>query len=572
MRYFIIAFLLFIYLIDFYTKDSFSFVLKNFSISEDFKTFKKFDYNEYKNKQVKQFIAEITLDKQKLANKVYYLNILCDLDSLVYTNAPYKLNGNEITIKLDKNIDQKLYFKYIYKKPKLGEFKFNIMREYEYKYIFPYEGILYGVAYGIIFSAFLYYLIIYFSTRRKYFLYYSLMQFFVLLSLIGFTYFSFKPYPSVFGQSLVDMFETLGFLFTFLFAKEILDTKRQSMDLNFIFNIFIILNILDIFAIFIFKVSILYKYMPFFIPFLLTSIAGIIMYKKRNNYALIYTIGWFVLAISVYLCERFLSPILAIYMIHMTAPLESLIFSFALAFMLRDLVKKQNEQEKILIHKSKLASIGEMINNIAHQWRQPLAHLGYINMNLEISSANNEFEKEYFVKKIKESNTQIKFMSKTIDDFRDFYKIEKHSQEFLISNACNLAINIINPSLKKRKITLNLDIKKDSKIKGYENEYAQVILNFLSNCVDVFEIKDIKEPKIDITIDIIDNKSITMVCDNAGGINKNNLQKVFEPYFTTKKRGTGIGLYMSKIIIQSHFFGKIDVSNNKKGACFKIII
>ena len=230
MRYFIIAFLLFIYLIDFYTKDSFSFVLKNFSISEDFKTFKKFDYNEYKNKQVKQFIAEITLDKQKLANKVYYLNILCDLDSLVYTNAPYKLNGNEITIKLDKNIDQKLYFKYIYKKPKLGEFKFNIMREYEYKYIFPYEGILYGVAYGIIFSAFLYYLIIYFSTRRKYFLYYSLMQFFVLLSLIGFTYFSFKPYPSVFGQSLVDMFETLGFLFTFLFAK-VLKLPPQALPL-----------------------------------------------------------------------------------------------------------------------------------------------------------------------------------------------------------------------------------------------------------------------------------------------------------------------------------------------------
>ena len=128
-----------------------------------------------------------------------------------------------------------------------------------------------------------------------------------------------------------------------------------------------------------------------------------------------------------------MAPISNIYIIHIGAPLESLIFSFALGYMLKILVKEKNEKEKLLIHKSKLASMGEMINNIAHQWRQPLTHLGFINMNLQLAFEDNPINKKYLNEKIEESNSQLDFMSKTIDNFMDFYKLNKEKELFYIS-------------------------------------------------------------------------------------------------------------------------------------------
>lgn len=544
--------------------------INSFLISNEGGSYKQTTYEEYKTNKLKNFKIKIGIDKKTLKNKSYYLTIIDKGDYLKYTNAKYEIYDHMKVIRLDKFIEKNLYFEYSYKTAQRIAFRFNVISDFEYKYILPFEGILYGLAYGIIFSAFLYYLIIYFSTKRIYFLYYSTMQLFVLLALIGFVYFSFKPYPNELGQTIVDIFETSGFIFTILFAKEVLNTKKVMPYMNYILNFFLFINILDIFAIFIFKQSILYEYMPFYLSFLLPFIAGIISIIKGNKISVFYTLGWFMVFLVVYLYEKDMIPLSGIYTIHFTLPLESLIFSFALTITLRKLVKEQNEKEKLLIHKSKLASMGEMIDNIAHQWRQPLMHLGYINMNLEMSSQSDKFEKEYFIKKIKESNTQIKFMSKTIDDFSDFYKIEKEKQEFLISNACKLAINIINPTLIKKNINLNLTIKKDSSIKGYENEYAQVILNFVTNSIEIFETRKIENPIINILIETIHNKSITKVYDNGKGIKNNSLEEIFNAYVSTKKKGSGIGLYMSRVIIQSHFDGNIYASNNKEGACFTI--
>lgn len=574
MRFLLFTFVFAIVLIESYMNFEYVFDkrINSVLISENFKDYKILDHDKYIYKKVKQFSIKFEINKDTLVDNTYYMSIVSDIDALTYSSVPYKQQQDIIIVKLHKDMNKDIYFNYKYDSYKRGEFRINIINEFEHDYILPFEGILYGIAYGIIFCAFLYYLLIYFSTLKKYFLYYSFMQLFVLLSLIGFVYFSFKPYPVVFGQALVDIFETLGYLFTILFVKEVLNTKKNMLFINRILNILIVLNILDLAAITIFKYSVLYEYLPFYLTFFIAACAGYLATTKGNKYARFYTIGWLMMAVLVYISERSFSPVSEIYLIHVAAPLESLIFSFALAYMLKDLVRKQNEKEKLLIHKSKLASMGEMIDNIAHQWRQPLTHLGYINMNLEISSLQNEFEKEYFIKKIKESNTQIKFMSKTIDDFRDFYKVDKTKEVFLISNACLLAVNIINPTLTKKNIILNFDIKNDSKIKGYENEFSQVILNFLTNSIDMFAVKKIKNPTVNISIDCIQNKTITEVSDNAKGIKEIYLKEVFKPYFTTKKRGSGIGLYMSQVIIQSHFEGNISVKNTEKGACFTIII
>ena len=540
-------------------------------IAEDHTNFKEAFYEEYKNKQLKEFTIKFKIDLEKVQNKTNYLTIISDKSSLVFANIKYEIINDIIVVKLDKNQNNELLFKYIYDHPKRVEFRWNSISDFEYTYLLKYEGILYGVSYGIIFCAFLYYIIIYFSTKMRCFLYYSLMQFFVLLSLIGFVYFSYQSYPLSIPQAIVDICETLSFLFTLLFAQSILNTKEKMPFIHKFINLFIFLNITDIFAIFIYKYSILYEYIPFYIGFMIPLFAGFVAIKQGDKNAIVYTIGWIVVSIFIYVAEDWqITPISGIYVIHIGAPLESLIFSFALGFMLKKLANEKNEKEKLLIHQSKLASMGEMINNIANQWRQPLTHLGFINMNLQLAFEDEPLDKKYLKEKIEESNAQLDFMSKTIDNFRDFYKPNKQKEIFYISVAVKKALEIMEPIFESNKIEFEFNLIKDKQINAYENEYSQVILNILTNAKDVLISRQIQNPKIIISINEKNNSIITTILDNAGGIENGYINHIFDPYFTTKQKGSGIGLYMSKMIIESHFKGKIKVFNKDKGASFSI--
>lgn len=559
----------FLFFFSFLYADKFD-VIESVKISEDLNSFKNASYLEYKDKKVKQFAIKVKLKKKNYLDKNYYLTVISDYDNMTYTNTIYKNYNHMMLIKLDKTAPDVLYFEYEYDTPKRPGFRVKVISQSEYENLLPYEGIIYGVAYGIIFCAFLYYFIIYFSIREKYFLYYSIMQLFVLLSLIGFMIVSFKPYPTTFAQTLIDILENLSFIFTLLFAKEILNAKNKLSFSSSLINFFLWINTIDIGIILLINYSLLYEYMPFYISFLIPSLLGLLSIINGNKNAIIYTIGWSFMASFVYMAEKDLIPFSGIYTIHFAAPMESLIFTLALAFALRRIVKEKNEKEKLLIHKEKLASMGEMINNIAHQWRQPLTHLSFINMNLQMASYDEKLSKEYLDEKIEESNKQLEFMSSTIDSFRDFYKPQKEKENFYLSKAIKQAVDIMAVLLEKENIELEIDIRKDKKIYAYENEYSQVVLNLITNAKDVLAQRQIEDGKIKITIDSYFDKSFTTVCDNAGGIKKADLNKIFEPYFTTKDSGSGIGLYMSKTIINSHFKGKLRVENKKEGACFTI--
>ncbi|WP_419774601.1 sensor histidine kinase [Halarcobacter sp.] len=559
----------FLFFFSFLYADKFD-VIESVKISEDLNSFKNASYLEYKDKKVKQFAIKVKLKKKNYLGKNYYLTVISDYENMTHTNTIYKNYNHMMLIKLDKTASDILYFEYEYDTPKRPGFRVKVISKSEYENLLPYEGIIYGVAYGIIFCAFLYYFIIYFSIREKYFLYYSIMQLFVLLSLIGFMIVSFKPYPTTFAQTLIDILENLSFIFTLLFAKEILNAKNKLSFSSSLINFFLWINTIDIGIILLINYSLLYEYMPFYISFLIPSLLGLLSIINGNKNAIIYTIGWSFMASFVYMAEKDLIPFSGIYTIHFAAPMESLIFTLALAFTLRRIVKEKNEKEKLLIHKEKLASMGEMINNIAHQWRQPLTHLSFINMNLQMASYDEKLSKEYLDEKIEESNKQLEFMSSTIDSFRDFYKPQKEKENFYLSKAVKQAVDIMAVLLEKENIELELDIRKDKKIYAYENEYSQVLLNLITNAKDVLVQRQIEGAKIKITIDSYFDKSFTTVCDNAGGIKKDDLNKIFEPYFTTKDSGSGIGLYMSKTIINSHFKGKLRVENKKEGACFTI--
>ncbi len=229
-------------------------------------------------------------------------------------------------------------------------------------------------------------------------------------------------------------------------------------------------------------------------------------------------------------------------------------------------------QEQILIQQSKLAAMGEMIGNIAHQWRQPLAQISAIHMNMKVTYDFDKFDEAYLNEKIKEANKLTAYMSQTINDFQNFFKPQGDKEIFSIEKACRDAYHIIESSLKYHNIEIDFNVKQDTNILGYKNEFSQVILNILSNAKDIIIERKIENPKIDVEIKEGDNYSIIKISDNAGGIKEDVLDKIFDPYFTTrhKTQGTGIGLYMAKNIIERSMSGFINVKNIDNGALFTI--
>ena len=237
-------------------------------------------------------------------------------------------------------------------------------------------------------------------------------------------------------------------------------------------------------------------------------------------------------------------------------------------------IQEAKQKDKKILEQAKLARIGSMISMIAHQWRQPLSQLSGILMELETATRFKKVDENHIYNAIEKSDKMIEFMSNTIDDFRNFYKPDKIKEEFLVSLACSKAINIIDATLKNFGIELNVDVINDKKVYGYPTEFAQVILNLLSNAKDVLVEKEIKNPRIDIRIDSKGVLSTITIKDNAGGIHEKNQELIFDPYYSTKdsSKGTGLGLYISKLIIERNMGGELSVHNDEEGAVFKIVI
>lgn len=239
--------------------------------------------------------------------------------------------------------------------------------------------------------------------------------------------------------------------------------------------------------------------------------------------------------------------------------------------MVNEAVEDIRKKDQLIIHQSRLAAMGEMIGNIAHQWRQPLNSLSLLIQNIKDAYDYNELSKEFMEKMEKQALKLIEHMSHTIDDFRNFFKPDKQKVKFSIKESINRVLDIVSATFDNHRISIYFDIKEDIFIEGYPNEFGQVILNLLTNAKDLFIEKKIKNPYVKINV-YKENKSVIIeVLDNGGGFTDTVLKNLFQPYFTTKEHGTGIGLYMSKYIIEKNMNGKMKAFNRDEGACFQII-
>ncbi|MFA7403473.1 MAG: cache domain-containing protein [Pelobacteraceae bacterium] len=232
-------------------------------------------------------------------------------------------------------------------------------------------------------------------------------------------------------------------------------------------------------------------------------------------------------------------------------------------------VKELRQKDQTLIQQSRLAAMGEMINNIAHQWRQPLNLISLIVQGLPECENLSQEELDREVERIMDV---ILHMSQTIDDFRYFFRLDKEKILFAANNSVAKAVEFISPSLHSKGINIFITEQSEVSVFGYSNEYAQVLLNILSNAKDVLVERGIAEPRIDVRIFRSDENSVVTITDNGGGIGVEIMPKIFDPYFTTKEKtqGTGIGLYMSKIIIEQNMGGSLSVQNVEGGVAFRI--
>lgn len=235
-------------------------------------------------------------------------------------------------------------------------------------------------------------------------------------------------------------------------------------------------------------------------------------------------------------------------------------------------VEALRAREQMLMQQSRLAAIGEMIGNIAHQWRQPLNTLGLYLQGLTVAWEMGDFQREEADQTISKAMDVIFHMSQTIDDFRYFFKPDKEKISFNIHEVVTKTVSLIDGSYKDRHIALEVIAEAEPSLVGYPNEYSQVLLNILSNARDALIERKVAEPQVAVRLFVEGDRTVVTIADNAGGIPENIMHRIFDPYFTTKDpdRGTGVGLFISKTIIEKNMGGRLTACNCGDGAKFRI--
>jgi len=239
-----------------------------------------------------------------------------------------------------------------------------------------------------------------------------------------------------------------------------------------------------------------------------------------------------------------------------------------------ELARQMREKDSFLFQQARLAAMGEMIGNIAHQWRQPLNELGITVYQMKKYFLADKDEDE-FLESYNHSKDVIKKMSSTIDDFRNFFNPNKDAKNFFVKNAIDEMLRLMQGTLQRHNIHVEVECEKSVSIHGYLNEFTQVMLNLINNSKDAYNQREIKNREIKINVNKDDKENVLIIySDNAKGIDKDIIEKIFDPYFTTKhsSQGTGLGLYLSEMIVKKSMNGSIKVYNNKDGATFEIAI
>ena len=452
-------------------------------------------------------------------------------------------------------------------------------------------NMLQGFFFGMMFILFLYNVLLYFIVGYRAYLYYAL--YILSFSVYFFTLFGFL-YRYVSNSSmlwsLMVFLAVAGFTISSLFfVKTIFNFKNKLPKINTLLNyIAVLLALIQILLIgSIFYGSFLETEM-FFNTFLLFASVFIVLtllsiytlvYRNRDILINIYAIMWTTIALFSLLLPAYYSRLLPYdtpvdYLFQITMILDVLFFSIVLALRVKILRQERAEKEKLLIEQNKLASMGEMISSIAHQWRQPLSEINGIVLNMDIDYHKERLDKKRFNNYLDDLEKTTAYLSTTMNDFMNFFSSDKNLEIFG-------TVELMQDCLKLTKISIGDEIlieyveEHNMLIQGYKSELIQVLLIAMHNASDACRINRVKNPKIILTTAPLDGEAVVIrIEDNGGGMSNEVAKKIFDPYFTTKHefKGTGLGLYILKMIVEQSMHGSVRIFNGDAGVVCEIVI
>lgn len=416
----------------------------------------------------------------------------------------------------------------------------------------------YGISFGILLMSIVYTLVKYIYEKELYYLSYSLMQVFSLFYIL--------IYSKLFNISILfeDLFLLLAscfaIVFAFSYSKGKLFPTIQSKKELFIYSFLLVI----VFATALYH-YVLFEYLPYTIIYTLFFISLIFNIEEEINSKLVYVVGWTIICLVLYFTnfKTLYSQMGYLDLVLIAFGIEALLFTLSLAYNYKNIQDEKKDFKNMLLQQSRVAKAGEMIGNITHQFRQPLNNISYIFMNINKTFTKNKLDEVYLNKKTKQVMSQLDYMSKTIDDFRDFYEPSKTKENFLVQEALGQAITILSSKLKQKNIDLQIIYKDNELIQvyGIKNELSQIVLNLIANCIDA--LNDTQEPCIKIVISSSSAEVKIDVIDNGKGIK--DCKQAFKAYFSTKKDGFGIGLTLVKTLVEDSFNGKISLKSSKEG-------
>ena len=501
---------------------------------------------------------------------ILYGDMDFDISSFSSEQKPYKfMQGEDKIFRFfyDENRDaETYYFRLIPREEPCPDVYLLIQEADEFHAWttdYLYYLLIFGIMLGLILMTAFYNAILYFYKREKSFLYYALMQVSMVSLLLYLT--GLLEHSSKSDEVWFDMLGLIIMLFATLFTGSFFNTAKHLVNWDKVLKMLLFLIASDMLYLILTQTSLIYKFNLYSLFGLVYILIGYLRYKEGFKPAKFFLMGWSVLFFAVFLSED-TSNYDDIDFLLIGSTIEAIFLAIGLVYSIRLTDEEKEAQKEMLVHQSKLASMGEMIGNIAHQWRQPLTYLSYNFMTLQEAEKQNLLESKFLHKKLDEATVQLEFMSQTIDDFKDFYAPKKEKEFFTFYKATNEVLELMKHMFQEHKIEIVLEVREEREIENYKNEYKQVVLNLLSNAKDALLKNEIKNPKITI---VIDAKTIT-VSDNAGGIDSKIVNRIFEPYFSTKEGGFGIGLYMSKMIIEKNMGGTLKVKNSLTGAVFRL--
>jgi len=507
-------------------------------------------------------------------------------DGVISKNHHRKFNTNHMIFPLILKQNEQLEVLFRVQNYNKRNINFTLVtQEYLLDYYQTYstiEGIFFGGLLIMIFYNFFLYLLLKFRA----YLYYVLYTSGFLIYFVGFFGFSqryFSDYTWIFYIS-----SGMIYIFMTLFIQSILDFKKQLPTINKILNIFIgyfilgtICNIIALELKNFFYAQILFNLFFILIPIFITIVISstyYMAYYKDDIIAKFYSFIWTMVAFIGFLLPLAYLNIIDInipfdYIFQFLILLEVVSFSFILSYKIRLIEREKKEQEQILVQQNKLASMGEMISVIAHQWRQPLSEINGVILSMDVDYQKEKLSPKRFHDYLDDLEMKTSYMSNTIHDFMDFFKQNKKAEEFFIADIINNSLTLLKGSNKKH-IEIIYKNHLNIKILTYKSELIQALLIVLNNAIDACLNNAQEKSQIIVTNKIHKKNLFLTISDNGTGIHHDILNKIYNPYFTTKhaSKGTGLGLYILKMIIEENMQGKIEIQSSPSGTDFTLII